>query len=372
MSVTAYDAINDALEQGAEVGFEMKPGFTTHWPMGSDALIELGHPELVHDWVEQFLIRHKHFDRPAPVRPIDLDDEAESRAALGDFDRVGDWLVAFERELAERPWPEVLVAWWPRLLFGCSAGLTHSLIRTMHAVRSLDRSGDDFTEAQLGELAMALAYWAGRYVEQPADKELHGQRSLREVLEALPRLDAEVKIGLRDKGFFLHMPDIAGWSQEVEELAQPLDVDEAFSELTLTFVQAQLAHPELFPIPQVHATTAPAAMRVMLKYLPQELHVPSFVAVYYSCAALTATFLQPNAEELRTTPNEALHIPESPERLVEDAVEHADMHSIKVTEACLREYATRPDARYLQLPQRIIDTLPPFFRGSHPRANQAA
>jgi len=371
MSVTAFDAIQDALEQGAGLGFEMKPGFTTHWPMGSEALIALGRPDLVHDWAAQFIARHKHFERPAPVKPIDVADEADWRSALGDFDRVGDWLVAFERELAERPWREVLVEWWPRFVFGCSAGLTHALIRTMHAVRSLDRTGDDATDMQRSELAMALAYWAGRYVEQPAPHELHGERTLHEVLAALPRIDPDNRIGLRDKGFFLHMPEIDRWGETVASLAPPADVQEAFSDLTLAFVQAQLAHPDLFPIPQVHATTAPAAMRVMLDYLPEELHVPSFVSAYQACAALTTTFMQPNTDEVRAEPAQELPTP-TPEQLVERAVEHADMHSIKVTEACLREYARRPDPRYLQLPQRIIDTMPPFFRGGHARAKQTA
>ncbi len=372
MTVTAFDAMNDALEQGEGVGFEMKPGFTTHWPMGADALIELGQPDLVHDWVAQFLLRHKHFERPAPVKPIDLGDSGNWQAARGDFDRVGDWLAAFERELAVRPWQEVLVEWWPRLILGCSAGLTHSLIRTMHAVRSLDRTGEETTDLQRSELAMALAYWAGRYVEQPARPELHGEASPQEVLAALPRLDPDSKIGLRDKGFFLHMPEIDGWGEEIDRLAPPADIQEAFSDLILAFVQAQLAHPELFPIPQVHATTAPAAMRVMLDYLPEELHLVSYTAAYQACAALTTTFLQHDEKELRMTPDDALPTPASPEELVANAVEHADMHSIKVTEACLREYSIRPDERYLQLPQRIIDTLPPFFRGNHPRAKQAA
>jgi hypothetical protein len=231
----------------------------------------------------------------------------------------------------------------------------------MHAVRSLDRSGDDASDLQLGELAMALGYWAARYVEQPASKTPHGDRWFPEILASIPRLDPDSEIGLRDKGYFLHIPAIEGWGTAVSELAAPDGVQAAFSDLTLAFVQAQLAHPELFPIPQVHATTGPAAMRVMLDYLPEELHKPSFVAAYHAAAALMSSFLQPNPDELRLEPDLEHPVP-SPDELIERAVEHGDMHAIKVTEACLREYAIRPDPRYLQLPQRIVDVLPAFFR----------
>lgn len=365
MSATAYDAMNDALEQGAGLGYEMKPGFTTHWAMGSDALIELGHPELVHEWAGLFIERHQHYERPEPSNPIDSRDETDWRSALGDYERVGDWRVLFERELAERPWREVLVAWWPRLVFGCSAGLTHALIRTMHAVRAIDRDANDPTDLQLGELAMALSYWAGRYVEQPSARCLTGERRLPEVLESIPRLPADEEVGLRDKGFFLHMPDINGWGTAVEGLAPPDDVEVGFSELTLAFAQAQLAHPEIFPIPVVHTLTAPAAMRCMLAYLPEDLHLPSFVAAWQSCAALLSSFAQAEPAEIADSWDGEQP---STDELIENAVEHGDMHVIKLTEACLREHSVRADPRYLQLAARLRTQVPPFFRRAPQRA----
>jgi hypothetical protein len=367
MPVSATDAIQDALEQGTDLGFEMRPGFTTHWAMGSETLVALGHPEIVHDWAAQFIERHRHFDRPLPQAPI---DPADWRQALGDFDRVADWQVLFEAELAERSWNEVLVAWWPRLVFGSSAALTHGLIRTMHAVRGIDRiSAGEPSALQLRELATALAYWAGRYVELPASREHRTEGTgLPAVLATVPRLDPDSKISLRDKGFFLHIPEIEGWGDAVDGLAAPADVQAAFSELTLAFAQAQLAHPDIFPIPLVHTTTAPAAMRTMLAYLPEELHGPSFVAAWQSCAALLTSFAQSDPAEIQAAadPGQA---PPAPEELTARAIEHADMHTLKLTEACLREYAIRPDDRYLLLPERLIAQLPPFFRGRHARAS---
>jgi hypothetical protein len=59
---------------------------------------------------------------------------------LRERQRVGDWIVCFDCELAEAPWPEVLNRWVPRLAPGLIASAGHGLIRASPAVRSL---GDD-------------------------------------------------------------------------------------------------------------------------------------------------------------------------------------------------------------------------------------
>jgi hypothetical protein len=361
MSVTPTDAMNDALEQCADLGFEMAPGFSTHWAMGSDALIALGHPELVHDWVALYPIKTKHYPRPDPTAPIDPADEAEWRSALGDPARLSDWTALFERELAERPWREVVATWVPRLLPGLAAGLTHGLIRTMHAVRGLDRAEQPPTALHLRELATALAYWAGLYVEQPAPWSLSGDRRLPDAIAQIPRLDPERKIGLRNKGLFLHMPEIEGWGTAVGALAGPEDVQVALSELTAAFAQVQLAHPDIFAIPLVHTVTAPAAMRVLLDYLPDEEHVRAFVAMWQVDAALLASFAQQRPEE---TAVEAAEPRCDKAELVARAVEHGEQHVLKLTEACLREHALRPDPRYLLLAERLMEKVPPYYSGS--------
>lgn len=348
--------MNDALERCADLGFEMAPGFSTHWAMGSDTLIALGHPEEVRGWVTLYPQKNKHYPRPESTAPIGADDW---RSALGDFDRVSDWAALFERQLDERPWQDVLVTWWPRLVTGVSAGLTHGLIRTMHAVRSIDRSPEPPTRLHRRELATALAYWAARYVEQPGPAALLGSSRLPELISSIPRLDPDRKIGLRNKGFFLHMPDIPGWGSAVGELATPADVQSALSDLTASFAQVQMAHPDIFPIPLVHTVTAPAAMRVLLGYVPEELHLASFVAMWQANAALLASFVQPLPEEVEpeTEPPSL-----SEQELVARAVEHGDQHVLKLTEACLREHALRPDPRYLLLPERFLHKVPSYYR----------
>src|SRR5206468_4305737 len=92
------------------------------------------------EWVELFRDAMTHYDRPDEVKPIDPNDESDWRSARGDWSRVSDLAAMLERELAEKPWREVLVTWWPRLITGVGSGLTHGLLRTFHAVRGLERA----------------------------------------------------------------------------------------------------------------------------------------------------------------------------------------------------------------------------------------
>jgi hypothetical protein len=355
---TGLDAMNDALEICSDLGFDMAPGFATHWAMGAETIIRLGYPALVHDWATRYRVIHKHFPRPVSERPIDVADESSWMAARGDFSRVGDWQALFDHALAERPWQDVLVAWWPRLISGVAAGLTHGLIRTTHAVRSLDVAGAAPSSLQLHELATGLAYWAGKYVQQPGPVAFAGDEHLPELIGKIPRLEWEGAASLRDKGSFQRMREMPGWPEAVSRLAAPTDISSALSDLTAAFVQVNLAHPDQFPVPLIHGVTAPAALRLMLPHLPERLHAASFLAVWQADAALLSSFAPPRASEIAAEPAPGETATLAPAELAARAVEHGDEHAIKLTEACLREYALQPDERYLLLPERMLAKIP--------------
>jgi hypothetical protein len=326
--------------------------------MGAETIIRLGYPELVHDWATRYRVIHKHFPRPVSERPIDPGDAASWMEARGDFSRVGDWQALFDRALAEQPWGEVLATWWPRLISGVAAGLTHGLIRTTHAVRSIAAAGDRPSALQLHELATGLAYWAGKYVEQPGPAALEGSEHLPELIAGIPRLEWEGAASLRDKGSFQRIREMPGWPAAVSRLARPDDMSSAISDLTASFVQVNLAHPDQFPVPLIHGVTAPAALRLMLQYLPEHLHAASFLAVWQADAALLSSFAPPRPDEVAAQPGAGEVETLSPQELAARAVEHGDEHAIKLTEACLREYALRPDERYLLLPERMLAKIP--------------
>ena len=364
MTITPFDAMNDALEMCSDLGHEMMPGFATHWPMGAEAMIRLGYPERVHEWAKRYHAMRKHYPRVEGRDPIDARDESSWKSARGNPDRIGDWQVLFERELAEKPWRDVLVEWWPRLMPGISAGLTHGLIRTTHAVRSIAELGQGPTPLQLRELASGLSYWAAKYNDPPAPTALSGNERLPDLLAAIPRLRSDAKLSLRERGMSMYSPKIEGWSEAVCRLTTPTDLQSALSDVTSAFAQANLVHSEQFPVPFLHAVTAPAAVRIMLPHLPESMHLPSFITVWQTSAALLTTFGPEHrpAELANVAPGNAEPTMSTTE-LAQRAVEHGDEHMMKITEACLREYAIRPDARYLVLAESMLNKLPRYFRG---------
>lgn len=306
------ECMDHALERLWEVGFEFGPDFAVHAPMVAETLATLGHRDTVPSWIKINTRRRQYYAPPSAVEALPEDADAARQAALGDYRRVTDWTQYFDRRLAERPWREVLVDWWPQLMEGAFSAFTHGLIRTAHAVRALTVAPEPST-LQLNELARGLAYWAARYRTVPWKLKYAGPAvtSAEEVPAALTELTA-----LNAGKYAEVAPDPA--------------------------------------VPQVHSITAPAALRLVLPILPPELAVRSFEAVAHLTAGVwtaipsTSGHSPASAEDYR---------PPSGELLVADAVELGEEHAIKLTEACLREHAVRPDDRYLAAAHTLITKL---------------
>ncbi|WP_233478201.1 questin oxidase family protein [Streptomyces mobaraensis] len=346
--VTYHDAVNDALERLDDLGYERGKGvdLANHGPMGAEALALLGHEDEVAHWVARYRRVMEHHEPPSERFPLSA-DESSWRPALGDFGRAGDWESLFARELAEAHWRDVLARWWPRLLPGLFAGLTHGLIRTAHAVRGLSAAGDRPTPYQHRELARGLAYWAARYTELPGTPRLAGTYTVPAAVAALPRtaedrpFDAAV-VG----GRFAALGGLPAYGDALEWLA-PEEAVHLLGEMTCQFADVYLGHPEVFPVPLVHGVTAPAAVRLVLPHLPHELHGPTAARLWQvQSAFLLALTTDRRGEGTAAWREEVPELPPTGE-LAARAAEHGDEHVIKFTEACLREYALRPDLRYL-------------------------
>ncbi|MEV5377064.1 hypothetical protein AB0L26_13970 [Streptomyces nondiastaticus] len=360
-----HDALNDALERMDDLGYERGAGadLANHGPMGAEALAVLGHGGEVAAWVEGYRTAMPHHEVPARSFALDPADETSWRPALGDFSRAGDWEELFRRELAAAPWRDVLARWWPRLLPGLLAGLTHGLIRTAHAVRSLAAvsgsasagagagAGADAgqpTQHQLTELARGLAYWAARFAHLPGEVRMSGQHDLAGAIAALPRT-AYAGPGKRGRAVaaqrLARPAELDGYHEALGSLA-PTGTQWLLSEMTTAFAGVYLGHPELFPVPLVHAVTAPAAVRLVLPHLPDELHEPSAAALWHVHTTLLLAFTDDRGGE-ETAAREAAETDVPPfDELIARAVEHGDEHVLKFTEACRREHALRPDPRY--------------------------
>ncbi|MFZ0903651.1 MAG: hypothetical protein WAN71_07190 [Mycobacterium sp.] len=302
-SVDYFDAVNAALDRLRSTGFYVGDFFANHGPMAAEALAKLGYCEEVDGWVDANIAHRRHGLLPKPTEPI-----SDWRVALGDRNRGGDWVQLFANELAEAPWRDVLRMWWPRLLPGCAGSLTHGLIRTAHAVRSV-RETDRPSELQIEELARALAFWATAFTSLATDP------------------------GPGDD--------------------QAVAVDRALSDLTAEYAGHYASTKPSFPIPLIHTITAPAAMRLLLPELPDELHAPSLRTMAQVNRELFTRFGGQRAADS----TEPIEVDRTFAALAAEAVDIGDEHAIKICEAAMRENAFRPDARYLSAASTAVDLI---------------
>jgi hypothetical protein len=90
----------------------------------------------------------------------------------------------------------------------------------------------------------------------------------------------------------------------------------------------------------LHTITGPAALRLLLPILPAEEGPRAVGFAWQAAAGIYAAFAgSAAAVNAKAAP--------SPGDLADRAVATGDEHAIKLTEACLREHAIRPDPAYL-------------------------
>lgn len=339
MPEVPYDAaINEALDRLDHAGFffgrgNQLRGFAIHAPMGAEALATLGHGDQVAGWVDWYAALRGLGAPPDPVSPIDPADTASWRGALGETRRLADWAGLFRREIDRLGWHETLVAWWPRLTPGMLAGLTHGLIRTAHAVRSV-ATVETPSPAQLRELANGLAFWAAMY-QPPSSAMARG---------------AKVVGTVRTLGM---QPGSRLFATADAKLA--VSVDAALAELgAIGAGRYLLVRPGGNPVPAIHTVTAPAALRMVLPHLPAEFARPSYAAVRDVSGTLLNVFTGRGRPATATVDS---HDPAVRERIVAQAVELRDEHAIKIAEAAAREYAVNPDPRYFAAAQHAYELL---------------
>jgi hypothetical protein len=338
------DTIDAALDLLHHTGPEFGGGLSNHGPMAAEAMLAMGRPDAILPWVERYQSRLP--ERPTPAAPI---ARAHWREALGDLKRLADWIAFFDRELADARWPDVVHHWVPHLIPGLMAASTHGLIRTSHAVRCLGRGE---TAQRQHELAEGLGYWAAGYQQLPGGPSgTDAGWSPRQALAHVRRL---------------HGPDFRAQGV-IHKAVQGLDADPSFaqaidlvsahgdlayflSELTALSASMYLAHSSDL-IAFVHAVTAPSALRLLLPYLAEAEACLAARYAWQACAALYAWYATTSTPFL--TAREP--ITESHDTLIDRAIATEGAHTIKFTEACLREYAINPQPVYLVAARDIAE-----------------
>lgn len=330
------DRQQDLLDQGFERLQALYPHADmhrgNHVPMVVEALCVLGRADAIAPWMDENL----GGERPALVaeRPIDTE---RWRELVGRSERFSDWRALFLRELASEDWPAVIRRWVPRLVPGLAGSATHGVIRTAHVVRAL---GVRDCEVRRRELATGLAYWAAGFEQLPWDGSQAPEASVAAALARVqPRLPAlepprgNIVSGLRALGETPSFAPVAG-------LVDTRDPARTLSEMATCFASLYLANPER-RIAFTHSITAPSALRLLAPHLDEETVRRATLHAWQAAAGLFVVYGDPRKRA--ATAGEPLTRAE----LADRAVANGGAHSIKLTEACLREEALSHDAGLL-------------------------
>jgi hypothetical protein len=287
------------------------------------------------------------------IRGIGDDDWPEH---LGQERLFGDWTAYLRRQAAETDWRTLLRRWWPRLLPGLAASATHGVIRTAHAIRSLQVAGDRPDPLLIDELAQGLGFWAARYETLPGRPQLTGHLPAVEATRRLPRMEPSMPSdGPGVSGRLRALRRLDGLAEAYDEWVAPPTPDEALDELIGAAARVVAARPDA-PIAFCHAVTAPAAVRLVLPLLSPDQQRASVAASWQVVGGIVAAFASPRMDA------EALVAEADPELLLTElngrAIEHGDEHVIKLTEAAEREFARSGDSTLLVAADRFRDRVP--------------
>ena len=354
--------LDEALEALSGAASDFENGNSNQAPMVVETLATLEQPQAIIPWLDGY--RPGLPERPS-ARPA---LQGDWREALGKLELWPDWVGLFRNELAENPWREVLDRWVERLAPGLSGEATHGIIRTAHAARALETLE---TEPRLNELADALAYWAASFHDFKMVAPAGYRFGIKQALAQVPRLEVSRAGNITDTLTRVDMqPLFAPVLNLYQGGAKPLD---DLSTLTEHFAGLYLANAHdpgrVFAL--IHAVTGPSALRLLAPHITQANTELLLHYAWQTAVAIQAVWardkIKPvddaaesgSAENLIDAAVSSGAAEESAvvRDLVQAAVESGAAHSIKFTEACLREHALNPQPVYLAAAKDAIGRL---------------
>ncbi len=328
--------LDEAYARFLLVDFEYGTGFANHGPMAVEALEAIGHPALIPAFVDSY----------APRIPVarpgrDLPPEARA-AALGQPGRAPDWAAHFEAALATGDWRETALPVVTGLLSGLSAAAGHGLLRTVHAMRALEREDNPVRRR---ELARGLAYWSATWRPLPGEPgrqaaggtpdpaaflrgipQLAGcERSAETFVASLRRLDAR--------------PDFRAACEQLA-LPAPAEVDAFLGAVCRAAAALYVAHAEA-RIAYVHTVTIPSAVRWLV---PRLAPADAPRAAFHALQAVAAFHALLGSTPARAgVDDEVARVAESWDEIRYRAACSLEEHAVKMAEACWREDRLGPD-----------------------------
>ena len=338
-------ALDEALLSLSATDAEWHGGLSNHGPMCVEALHVLGHDDAIGPWLDRYRPRLE-----APSRShYESISEANWADALGDIRRLGDWNTYFTRALDNGDHGGVLATWLPRLGPGLMAAATHGPIRAAHAVRAFEEHP---TAPRRAELAAGLGYWAARYQPFRFAPKPRGTLSMTDALARMPL----VPPAERHPSLIFEQVKAVGRLDGFEEAvdgatpAPTVPADVALDGVIEAGARAYLACPRGAEIAFIHTITGPAALRLLLPYLPDDRARAAAVAqAWLVVAAIDAAYADgpPFAGEV-AQPNAGW------DELAAAAVEDGDEHAIKLVETCRREHRRNDASAFLAAAAKVV------------------
>ncbi len=349
MSTPPYATLDDALDQIAPYGIELRNGNSNHAPMVAEALCALGRPEAVISWLARY--RERMMPRPAAGERIRSD---EWRIALGRRERFEDWSRLFGHAVSEAPWREVLDRWVARLAPGFCAAATHGVIRVGHAARGL-AAGE--TPQRMRELADALAGWAATWQELPAKGCIAvGKLAPRLAIAKVPLVPPERRRPGNIVMALGGLDDFAEFAPAIDLLDVSGAVAPLIAELTEVFARVYLANARNIPttIAFIHGVTSHAALGNIVPHVSDATARTALRYAWQTGCGLYACYGGGTATAEEFAPPDIAE-----EAIIDRAIGNGDEHVIKFTEACLGRYALNPSPAYLVAAHHVAEMVGP-------------
>jgi hypothetical protein len=318
IGVPAHASYDEVLDHLHRTGPEFAGGLSNHGPMVIEALVALGREERVPSWTRCY------------ARELELLHGGAQ----------ADQIATYEADLETHSPGEIVARDWGSLVAGWSA--CHGVLRTAHALRALERED---TPSRRRELAHGLGYWAARNDRLPGEPGAQAEDGL-DVVAALARVPLVPESRRASRGLIVERlavlegdPAFIAAVEAVDLTALPIEqaVHDLVAAAARLYVQDGTNDVSL-----LHAVTGTAALPLVMPYLDADAKRAGLGYAFQTVAALHAI---------------TSHSAGVPERVPSSGVTAAtlrsrgggatDEHVIKLTEACLREYAVESRSELL-------------------------
>jgi hypothetical protein len=330
--MTRRGALSDLLEHQRRYHAEYRGGLSNHLSMALVALARMGAPD------ERLRCYARLYERRLEPAPDPGKVLAGWPAYLGRKARYADFLATFRQAMTERGWEAALRHSLPALMPGCGAAAFHPLIRLGFAIEA--------EEAE--ETAIALAYWAARYLplgplpEAAAPLSADPEALLRRLREE-PALahqadeDALIDAEMRRAAAPAEFTPVLGWLEIGPDTPRRL----AAAALRLYAATGDFT--------ALHMVTAMQAARIVLPYCEDR-----DAALRWIWQALAAAYLsigKPAIPEcLPIETEEAAAWPD----ILARAREAADEHVVKIVYSCWAEDEAYGDPLYRAVADSVV------------------